>query len=82
MPSPSMHWESVDATEALTKRFGFASAASAVDCVGDALWDGWAIAVDGCDRLVISAENVLAWVTSALLGVEQSDPPGSLTRPH
>jgi homoserine kinase type II len=59
-----MLWESVDAAEALTKRFGFASAASAADWAGDALWDGWAIAVDHCDRLVISAGNVLAWVTA------------------
>jgi len=64
VPSLSMLWESVDAAEALTKRFGFASAASAADWAGDALWDGWAIAVDHCDRLVISAGNVLAWVTA------------------
>ena len=63
-PSISMLWESVDAAEALTKRFGFATAASAADWVGDALWDGWAIAVDRCDRLVISAGNALAWVTA------------------
>jgi homoserine kinase type II len=59
-----MLWESVDAAEALTTRFGFASAASAADWASDALWDGWAIAVDHCDRLVISAGNVLAWVTA------------------
>jgi len=59
-----MLWESVDAAEALTKRFGFASAASAANWARDAVWDGWAIAVDNCDRLVISAGNVLAWVTT------------------
>jgi homoserine kinase type II len=59
-----MLWEPVDAAEALTKRFGFASAASAADWARDALWEGWAIAVDHCDRLVISAGNVLAWVTA------------------
>ena len=32
--------------------------------MGDALWDSWAIAVDDCDRLVISAGNMLAWITT------------------
>ena len=63
-PSLSMLWESVDAGEALTKRFGFASAASAVGWMGDALWDTWAIAVDDCVRLVISDGNLLAWITT------------------
>ena len=64
VPSISMLWESVNAAEALTERFGFASAASAADWARDAVWDGWAIGVDCCDRLVISAGNVLAWVTA------------------
>ncbi len=59
-----MLWESVDPTDALAERFGFADAASAVDWMGDALWDTWVIAVDDCDRLVISAGNLLAWITS------------------
>ena len=50
--------------DALTKRFGFADAVSAVGWMGDALWDTWAIAVDACDRLVISAGNLLAWITT------------------
>ncbi len=48
----------------MTKRFGFADAVSAVGWMGDALWDTWAIAVDACDRLVISAGNLLAWITT------------------
>jgi homoserine kinase type II len=32
--------------------------------MGDALWDTWVIAVDDCDRLVISAGNLLAWITT------------------
>ncbi len=59
-----MLWESVDPADALTKRFGFADAVSAVGWMGDALWDTWAIAVDDCDRLVISAGNLLAWITT------------------
>jgi homoserine kinase type II len=59
-----MLWEPDDPADALAKRFGFADTASAVGWMGDALWDTWAIAVDGCDRLVISAGNLLAWVTT------------------
>ena len=59
-----MLWESVDPAEALIKRFGFADGASAVDWMGEALWDSWAIAVADCDRLVISSGNLLAWITT------------------
>src|ERR1019366_8412143 len=59
-----MLWESTDPAEALTKRFGFADAVSAVGWMGETLWDTWAIAVDDCERLVISDGNVLAWITS------------------
>lgn len=59
-----MLWESTDPTSALVARFGFTDSASAVAWLGDALWDGWAIRVDGCDRLVISAGKLLAWITS------------------
>ncbi len=63
-PLLSLLWESADPADALTKRFGFADAVSAVGWMGDALWDTWAIAVDDCDRLVISAGNLLAWITT------------------
>ena len=59
-----MLWESADPADALTKRFGFADAVSAVGWMGDTLWDTWAIAVDDCDRLVISDGNLLAWITT------------------
>ena len=64
VPSLDMLWEPVDAEEALTKRFGFTSAGSAADWARDAVWAGWAIPVDHCDRLAISAGNMLAWVTA------------------
>jgi len=63
-PLLSMLWESADAADALTKRFGFADAVSGVGWMGDALWDTWAIAVDDCDRIVMSAGNLLAWITT------------------
>lgn len=59
-----MLWESVEPADALAKRFGFVDAASAVGWVGATLWDTWAIALDDCDRLVISAGNLLAWITA------------------
>jgi homoserine kinase type II len=63
-PVLSMLWESADPEEALSQRFGFADAVSAVSWVGDTLWNTWAITVDDCDRLVISAGNLLAWITT------------------
>lgn len=63
-PRLSMLWESADPVEALSQRFGFADAVSAADWVSDTLRDTWAITVDDCDRLVISAGNLLAWITA------------------
>ena len=60
----SMLWESADPEEALSQRFGFADAVSAVGWMGDTLWDTWAIPVDDCDRLVISGGKLLAWITA------------------
>jgi homoserine kinase type II len=59
-----MLWESADPEEALSERFGFADAAAAAGWISDTLWNTWAIRVDHCDRLVISAGNLLAWVTA------------------
>ncbi len=63
-PLISMLWESADPEETLSQRFGFADAVSAAGWLGDTLWDTWAITVDDCDRLVISAGNMLAWITT------------------
>jgi homoserine kinase type II len=63
-PQLSMLWESAGPEEALSQRFGFADAVSAVGWMGDTLWDTWAITVDDCDRLVISGGNLLAWITT------------------
>jgi homoserine kinase type II len=60
----SMLWESADAGVALSKRFGFADAASAAGWIGDILWDTWAITTDNCSSLVISGANLLAWIMS------------------
>lgn len=58
-----MLWEPVDANERLVERFGFHDPASAVEWVVDSLQQHWRMDVTRCDRLVISAWNVMAWVT-------------------
>src|SRR4051812_12837931 len=63
-PAVSMLWESVDPAERLTTRFGFRSAASAADWIADALQSHWGLTVAGCERLVISSWNVMAWFTA------------------
>lgn len=60
----SMLWESVDAADALSERFGFNDALSVVDWISDTLWDTWATPVDQCDRIVMSDRNLLAWMTT------------------
>jgi homoserine kinase type II len=63
-PIVSMLWESVDPAAALSERFGFADAVSAVGWMVDTVWDAWAIAIHDCERLVISDRNLLAWIKS------------------
>jgi homoserine kinase type II len=58
-----MLWESVDPAFALRERFGFADAVSAAGWLGHVLSDTWTIAIQDCDRLVISDRNLLAWIT-------------------
>jgi homoserine kinase type II len=59
-----MLWETADPTEQLTRRFGFLDGPSAVGWVADSLQRQWQLQVTGCDRLVISAWNAMAWVTA------------------
>lgn len=59
----SMLWESVDSTAALSARFGFADADHAVSWLAETVAEGWDRRLDRCDRLVISASNLLAWLT-------------------
>ena len=57
-----MLWESVDPATALTARFGFADVDHAASWLGETLAGRWARRMDRCDRLVISATNLLAWL--------------------
>jgi len=59
-----MLWEPDDPTDALTTRFGFSDADHAASWLADALQDTWALQPVRCDRLVISASNLLAWFGS------------------
>ncbi|MGI9822079.1 phosphotransferase enzyme family protein [Agromyces sp. Marseille-Q5079] len=60
-----MLWETVDSADAaLSTRFGFSDAGHAVAWLEEALREEWDVRVDSCDRLVISASNLLAWLTA------------------
>jgi homoserine kinase type II len=60
-PGVEMLWESADPGEALRKRFGFRDSRSAGEWVADVLDRHWGLDAVGCDRLVISGRNVMAW---------------------
>jgi homoserine kinase type II len=60
-----MLWESVDPVDTLSKRFGFADADVAVSWMTDTLLDTWAVAVEDCDRLIMSVGNLLAWIPTS-----------------
>jgi homoserine kinase type II len=62
VPAVDMLWESADPSQALTRRFGFRDGACAAEWVADVLERYWELEVVRCDRLVISARNVMAWV--------------------
>lgn len=57
-----MLWERTDAIAALRERFGLADTASAATCVSDTLARHWGMRVRACDRIVLSDQNLLAWV--------------------
>jgi homoserine kinase type II len=57
-----MLWESVDSATALAARFGFTDVDHAASWLEETLRDCWAHRMDRCDRLVISASNLLAWL--------------------
>src|SRR5690348_12993051 len=59
-----MLWESVDPAAALTTRFGFTDAGHATTWLTNTLSETWALRVDRCDRFVMSATNLLAWLTA------------------
>lgn len=62
-PELQMLWESVEPTTALAERFGFAGVDAAAVWLSETLRDAWALDVESCDCLVMSASKLLAWVT-------------------
>ena len=63
-PAVTLLWESGDAARQLERRFGFRDAGAAAEWVGEALARRWDLHVDGCERLVISSWNAMAWVVA------------------
>ncbi len=59
-----MLWESTDPGAALSERFGFASTADAIEWLTGVLAEHWGLRLEGCERLVISDANCLAWITA------------------
>lgn len=57
-----MLWESVDPAIALTARFGFTEVDHATSWLAEAVRGDWDSQMEQCDRLVISAGNLLAWL--------------------
>lgn len=57
-----MLWESAEASDALTERFGFADLDAAETWIAESLRAAWGITVHACTRAVISDNNVIAWV--------------------
>lgn len=65
MPQPrlEMLWEGAEATVALKTRFRFTDASHAAAWLSGTLQERWGLRVETCDRLVISANKLLAWLT-------------------
>nr|WP_279671475.1 phosphotransferase [Flexivirga meconopsidis] len=59
-----MLWEDKDPLEVLVTKFGFADARAAEAWVTATLAETYEIAVERCDRIVLSSHNTLAWVTT------------------
>lgn len=61
-PGVSMLWEPVEPLPALRERFGLEDFAAAAGWTGALLRQRWGLAVADCRRVVISDQNVIAWV--------------------
>ncbi|MEV6414053.1 phosphotransferase [Kribbella sp. NPDC051718] len=59
-----MLWESSEPREALRERFGLDSFGDAVSWLTKVLAEGWALEVEACERILISDQNAIAWVST------------------
>ncbi len=64
VPAPEMLWETSDADTELPRRFGLDSADAAVRWTADLLADDFDLRLRTVDRIVISAQNLMVWVTA------------------
>lgn len=62
-PTLTMLWEDEKPDVVIRERFGLASPAAAGRWVATALHQHWDVTVDACERVIISADNALAWVS-------------------
>lgn len=60
-----MLWEPDAPDVVLRERFGLADAAAAERWLTQVLAERWGLRVEGCQRVVMSSANALAWVTTA-----------------
>lgn len=58
----AMLWESTDPAEALRDRFGFEDFAAASDWLRTHLAGTWDVAMESCERLMISGNQAIAWL--------------------
>lgn len=65
---PEMLWESTNPEAELERRFGFASADAAAAWSVRLLADDYGLRVVSLDRMVISAHNLMLWVTTETTG--------------
>ena len=63
-PELEMLWETTDPTSTLSTRFGHRDADAAAKWVYNTLNAQWGLVVDRCERIVMSSDNALAWVTT------------------
>lgn len=64
VPALEMLWEDGDPADALDRRFGFTSQEAAGAWLANTVDKHWGLEVDACERIVISADNALAWVST------------------
>lgn len=63
-PVLEMLWESHDPNLALDARFGFTDGRAAGRWIAATLEQRWAVRIQSCDRIVMSDQNALVWVTT------------------
>ena len=66
--NPQMLWERTDPAAELQRRFGFTTATAATAWAAQMLAENYGLQVVTLDRMVISAHNLMFWVTTGTAG--------------